>query len=80
LADALNGEKKHFYFLDGDQEMTIPDAGKMNQEHYADPDYIQNIVNKICPKLSFPSSKSRKKDMYGKKFDLEKYESELKYT
>lgn len=87
-SDALKDNIKQFYILDGDQNKIDKKKLDLNNTKSSDKDsdeYIQSLVDNICPNIGFPSSKPRRSEKHGstnnseEKKDTIKYDSQIKY-
>ena len=81
LQSALSDDQKTYYILDGDQKIDKEplDINKLNVDELKNPKLIDELVEKISKRISFPSSKPRKSENKNLAFDKIKHNSQIKY-
>lgn len=76
LSDSSGNGLNNYYILDGDMKKEKVNIDKLPEGKLKDKEYINNLCNKICKKISFPSSKgSDNKNQE----DIIKYNAQVKY-
>lgn len=76
LSDSSGNANNNYYILDGDMKIDKINVDKLPNSKLEDKNYINDLCNNICKKISFPSSKGKGHDS---KEDIIKYEAQLNY-
>ncbi len=76
LSDSSGNGNNNYYILDGDMKIDKIDVENLPKVKLEDKNFINDLCNNICEKISFPSSKGKDNDS---KEDIIKYKAQLKY-